>query len=192
MASNILPSRIIRHQLQTSLQHPIKLRNLRNFCDCNKPDQSSEDSSCERCISTANDCENAENHRQPEAFPCKPDCRKGKPNILPRSCLPWEQGTEICQEVKKLQSLTCEHICEAFAGQEIIKHLELNVCEKRRFKKCTEKTNDGSQCMDFKPKMGLSKKIYPMVHAGSKNNIAGSPVKEHSGFIIPKKENCED
>lgn len=61
-------------------------------------------SKSKRCsIQTKDVCELQ--HKQPsggrekgqrELQPCEPDCRKGKPVLPPRCCLPWEKGVELC------------------------------------------------------------------------------------------------
>lgn len=65
-------------------------------------------------------------------------------------------STFLCRQ---LQSPTCEHLCEPYAGQGFIDKFKVSACEYRRFEKCFEAKKDPRKCVGLAPKLGFSNKV---------------------------------
>lgn len=65
--------------------------------------------------------------------------------------------TFLCRQ---LQSPTCEHLCEPYAGQGFIDKFKVSACEYRRFEKCLEAKKDPRKCVGLAPKLGFSDKVF--------------------------------
>ncbi|XP_050310364.1 uncharacterized protein LOC126746250 [Anthonomus grandis grandis] len=209
VSKGLLPSRIERDVVIRTLSWKLGVYNRRisgrvskNQCrNFSKQSKAPPPVLVECKLPDPNDCKPPEDvslgrkNKQPETIPCYPECRKGTAHLPVRGCLPWERGVELCpgkQPARKLESETCEHLCEPYAGQGFINRFRASKCELRRFQKCLAKTGDPAKCMDLAPVLGLSRKVYPMMHAMQKKGIPGGAVTLSHFPHMSKPKSDED